>query len=45
VLLRLVQRLSAQFEPSQRQAVRLEILQKITYLAEIDRIRSMWKYY
>ncbi len=45
VLLRLVQRLSARIDPAQLQAVRLEILQKITYLAEIDRIRSMWKYY
>jgi hypothetical protein len=45
VLVRLVRRLGPPVEPAERQAIRLEILRKITYLAEIDRIRSMWKYY
>jgi hypothetical protein len=45
VLLKMVRRLEGEPDREQASITRPEIVEKITYLAEIDRIRSLWKYF
>jgi hypothetical protein len=45
ILLKMVHRLDVAAEASQAAILRGEIVEKIIYLAEIDRIRSLWKYF
>jgi hypothetical protein len=45
VLLKMVRRLGGEADAEQASVTRPEVVEKITYLAEIDRIRSLWKYF